>query len=170
MVVGALVLCGVSDAAPRVPTAKAVQHPNSPAPAQPAWLSSWSVAEMRQALTAMGLTVTRETRLDNFDPLLVVRAASGAAFVVQGAGCSGTGVAARCQGANLVAFVDYDAPAKLQAAIERLTYPAVIVKAETPNTLNLSRYVIFDEGIRVKNLQANVAVFLAVVDEARALQ
>ncbi|MBX3480313.1 MAG: hypothetical protein KF842_07925 [Caulobacter sp.] len=143
--------------------------PATPAPA-PTLIASWTSAEMKAVVTGMGLTVTRETRLDNGDPMLVVKGPSGASFVIQGAACTGIGPAMRCQGADLIALVRYETPAKTQAAIERISYPVVNVAVDEGNTVSISRYIIFDEGIHRRNLEANLKVFLAILDEARSLQ
>ncbi|MDO9338540.1 MAG: hypothetical protein Q7T61_19270 [Caulobacter sp.] len=137
-----------------------------PAPhAGPALLDSWTPAQMRGLAQAMGLSVTQDARLDNGDPVLAVRSAAGAAFVIQGAACEG----GRCRGATLTAFVTYDTPAKAQEALKRLDFAAVQVRADEPKVLTLSRYLIFDGGVTRQNLTANVQLFLAVVEEARGL-
>jgi hypothetical protein len=163
----AIGLCAVA-----VMTAAGSPAPRAAAPnaAPPALVASWSAPEMKSMLVDMGLSVTRQTRLDNGDPLLAVRAADGAGFVVQGAACSGVGTDARCLGASLTAFVSYDSPAKTQAALERLTYPVVTVTAEDDRTVTINRYIVFDQGIHRRNFEANVRLFLAVLGEARSLQ
>ncbi|MBI1406422.1 MAG: hypothetical protein GC145_09885 [Caulobacter sp.] len=142
----------------------------APTPTPPPLIASWTSAEMKAVVTGMGLTVTRETRLDNGDPMLVVKGPSGASFVIQGAACTGIGPAMRCQGADIIALVRYETPAKTQAAIERISYPVVNVAVDEGNTVSISRYIIFDEGIHRRNLEANLKVFLAILDEARSLQ
>lgn len=128
-------------------------------------LTSWSPAQMKALAQGMGLTVTQEAKLDNGDPVLAVRSAAGAAFVVQGAACD----AVRCRGATLMAFVTYESPAKAQEALKRLDFAAVQVRADEPRVLTISRYIVFDGGIHRDNLRANVELFLAVVEQARGL-
>lgn len=131
----------------------------------PVLVSSWTPAEMRTLAQGMGLTVTQEARLDNGDPALAVRAATGTAFVIQGAACDKV----RCRGAILTAFVTYETPLKAQEALKRLDFAAVQARADEPKVLTLSRYVMFDGGIHRDNLRANVELFLAVVEQARGL-
>ncbi len=138
----------------------------APPVATPAPLvSSWTPAEMRALAQGMGLTVTQEARLDNGDPVLAMRAVTGTAFLVQGAACEKL----RCRGAVLMAFVTYDTPVKAQEAVKRLDFAAVAVRADDPKVLTLSRYLVFDGGVHRQNLQANVELFLAVVEQARGL-
>jgi hypothetical protein len=138
----------------------------APAPVAPAPLiSSWTPAEMKALAQGMGLTVTQEARLDNGDPVLAARSAAGAAFVIQGAACDKL----RCRGATLMAFVAYETPAKAQEALKRLDFAAVQVRADEPKVLTLSRYLVFDGGIHRQNLEANLQLFLAVVEQARGL-
>lgn len=141
-----------------------------PAVSVPTIVGNWSAPEMRVMLSDMGLTITRQTWLDNGDPLFAVRAADGASFVVQGAACSGVGSNARCLGASLTAFVSYDSAGKTETALGRLTYPVVSVSVDDDRTLTLNRYIVFDQGIHRRNFEANVRLFLAVLGEARSLQ
>ena len=137
----------------------------APAPPPPALISSWTPVEMKGLAQGMGLNVTQEARLDNGDPALAVRSAAGTAFVIQGAACD----KARCRGAILTAFVTYETPAKAQEALKRLDFAAVQVRADEPKVLTLSRYLVFDGGVHRQNLEANVQLFLAVVEQARGL-
>ena len=136
----------------------------TPAP-PPALVSSWTPAEMKVLAQGMGLAVTQEARLDNGDPALAVRSVAGTAFVIQGAACD----KARCRGAILTAFVTYETPAKAQEALKRLDFAAVQVRADEPKVLTLSRYLVLDGGVHRQNLEANVQLFLAVVEQARGL-
>jgi len=141
----------------------------APAWAQPL-VSSWSAPEMRSLVGGMaGLTVAQVDKLDNGDPFLIVQS-GGANFALYGAACSGMGAATRCKGVSLVAFVTYDTPAKAQAALTRLDYPAVKATRDDPRTVSLSRYVILDEGVSRKNLEANIQLFVAILGEALALR
>ncbi|MCE3288621.1 MAG: hypothetical protein K0R83_633 [Caulobacter sp.] len=128
-------------------------------------ISSWTPAEMKTLAQGMGLAVGQEARLDNGDPALAMRSAAGTAFVIQGAACD----KARCRGAILTAFVTYETPAKAQEALKRLDFAAVQVRADEPKVLTLSRYLVFDGGVHRQNLEANVQLFLAVVEQARGL-
>lgn len=116
-----------------------------------------------------GLSVAQVDKLDNGDPFLIVQAAGGN-FALYGAACAGTGAATRCKGVSLVAYVTYDSPAKAQAALARLDYPAVTATRDDHKTISLSRYVILDEGVSRKNLEANIQLFAAVLGEALALR
>lgn len=169
LAMASLYLTDAAAAAPAQPV-RPPAPPPVPAPAPPAMIASWTSAEMKAVVAGMGLTVVRETRLDNGDPLLVVRSPSGASFVIQGGACVGLAAAARCQGANLTAFIPYETPAKAQAALDRVVYPFVTVALDDDRTLSISRYIIFDEGIHRRNLEANIRLFLAILDEARGLQ
>jgi hypothetical protein len=145
-------------------TGPALAEPAKPAPPAPL-LSSWTPAQMKTLAQGMGLAVIQEARLDNGDPVVAVRSAAGAGFVIQGAACD----AVRCRGATLMAFVTYETPAKAQEALKRLDFAAVQVRADEPKVLTLSRYLVFDGGIHRDNLRANVELFLAVVEQARGL-
>lgn len=145
--------------------AAAAPRPAAPPPAPAPLLTGWTAPQMRSLAQDMGLTVVQEARLDNGDPVLALRSAAGAAFVVQGAACDAT----RCRGATLMAFVTYETPAKAQEALKRLDFAAVQVRADEPRVLSLSRYIVFDGGIARPNLSANVELFLAVVEQARGL-
>jgi hypothetical protein len=133
-------------------------------------VSSWSAPEMRALISGMtGLKVAQVDRLDNGDPFLIVQG-GGTNFALYGAACGGTGAATRCRGVSLVAFVTYDTPAKAQAAMARLDYPAVKTSRDDPKTVSLSRYVMLDEGVSRKNLEANIQLFVAILSEALALR
>ena len=43
------------------------------------------------------------------------------------------------------------------------------VRADEPRVLALSRYLVLDGGVHRQNLEANVQLFLAVVEQARGL-
>ncbi|HYE44659.1 MAG TPA: hypothetical protein VEA44_02685 [Caulobacter sp.] len=138
------------------------------AQAQPL-VSSWTAAEMKALAGGMGLTVAQVDKLDNGDPFLIVQAGGGTNFAIYGAACSGAGPV-RCRGVSLIAYVAYDTPAKAKAAKARLAYPAVSITQDDARTLEITRYVVLDEGVHRKNLEANIRLFVAILQEALALR
>lgn len=162
---GAVLIAGLLAGPAMAVEQKPVAPVKPTAPVPTPLLTGWTAPQMKALAQGMGLTTTQEARLDNGDPVLAVRSAAGAAFVIQGAACD----PARCRGATLMAFVTYETPAKAQEALKRLDFAAVQVRADEPKVLMLSRYIVFDGGITRPNLAANVELFLAVVEQARGL-
>lgn len=134
------------------------------ASAQSGLLSDWGVADMKTAITAAGATVTKEGALDSGAPYVGATSAGGMKFVVYGTVCTGTG-AKRCKGANMSASFTLDSDAEVDAREKKIDRSAVSVRNAGDNSLEVSRYLIFDDGISRSNLKVNIQVFVEVAEE-----
>ena len=132
--------------------------------AQSNLLRDWGSSDMRQALTAAGAKINSETQLESGAPYFNAETDQGLKFIVYGTVCKGETVK-RCAGANLVADFSYDSDAAVDAREKKIDRAAVGVRNAGGNTLEVSRYVIFDEGITAGNLRENVLVFIEVVHD-----
>lgn len=133
------------------------------AAAQSGTLSDWGVADMKQAMVAAGATVTKEGVLDGGAPYIGGTSADGMKFLIYGTVCSGT--PARCKGANMTASFTLDSDAEVDAREKKIDRSAVNVRNAGDNSLEVSRYLIFDDGITRGNLKVNIAVFIEVAEE-----
>jgi hypothetical protein len=133
------------------------------ASAQSGMLSDWGVADMKQAITAAGATVTKDGALDNGAPYVSGVTTSGMKFAIYGTVCSGT--PKRCKGANMSASFTLDSDAEVDAREKKIDRSAVGVRNAGDNSLEVSRYLIFDDGISRGNLKVNIEVFLEVAEE-----
>lgn len=133
------------------------------AAAQSGALSDWGVADMKQAMVAAGATVTKEGVLDGGAPYIGGTSADGMKFLIYGTVCSGT--PARCKGANMTASFTLDSDAEVDAREKKIDRSAVNVRNAGDNSLEVSRYLIFDDGITRGNLKVNIAVFIEVAEE-----
>lgn len=134
------------------------------ASAQSGLLSDWGVADMKQAITAAGATVTKEGALDNGAPYVGATSAGGMKFVVYGTVCTGT-TTKRCKGANMSASFTLDSDAEVDAREKKIDRSAVSVRNAGENSLEVSRYLIFDDGVSRGNLKVNITVFMEVAEE-----
>lgn len=133
------------------------------AAAQSGTLSDWGVADMKQAMVAAGATVTKEGALEGGAPYVGGTSADGMKFLIYGTVCSGT--PARCKGANMSASFTLDSDAEVDAREKKIDRSAVNVRNAGENSLEVSRYLIFDDGITRGNLKVNIAVFIEVAEE-----
>lgn len=133
------------------------------AAAQSGTLSDWGVADMKQAMVAAGATVTKEGVLDGGAPYIGGTSADGMKFLIYGTVCSGTPM--RCKGANMTASFTLDSDAEVDAREKKIDRSAVSVRNAGENSLEVSRYLIFDDGITRGNLKVNIAVFIEVAEE-----
>lgn len=133
------------------------------AAAQSGTLSDWGVADMKQAMVAAGATVTKEGVLDGGAPYVGGTSADGLKFLIYGTVCSGT--PPRCKGANMTASFTLDSDAEVDAREKKIDRSAVGVRNAGENSLEVSRYLIFDDGITRGNLKVNIAVFIEVAEE-----
>lgn len=131
--------------------------------AQSGLLTDWGVSDMRQAITAAGATVTKESTLESGAPYLSGQTKDGLKFGVYGTVCSGT--PKRCKGANLTATFTYDSDSEVDAREKLIDRSAVGVRNAGDNTLEVSRYLIFDEGVTRGNLRVNIEVFLDIAND-----
>ena len=133
------------------------------AAAQSGTLSDWGVADMKQAMVAAGATVTKEGVLDGGAPYIGGTSADGMKFLIYGTVCSGTPM--RCKGANMTASFTLDSDAEVDAREKKIDRSAVSVRNAGENSLEVSRYLIFDDGITRGNLKVNISVFIEVAEE-----
>jgi len=132
--------------------------------AQSGLLTDWGVADMKQAVVAAGATVTKEGALSDGSPYVGATSAGGMKFVIYGTVCSGTTIK-RCKGANMSAGFTLDSDAEVDAREKKIDRSAVSVRNGGDNSLDVSRYLIFDEGITRGNLRVNIEVFIEVAEE-----
>lgn len=133
------------------------------ATAQSGMLSDWGVADMKQAITAAGATVTKEGALDGGAPYVGATSADGMKFLIYGTVCTGTPM--RCKGANMTASFTLGSDAEVDAREKKIDRSAVSVRNAGDNSLEVSRYLIFDDGLSRGNLKVNIAVFIEVAEE-----
>jgi hypothetical protein len=133
------------------------------ASAQSGLLADWGLADMKTALTTAGATITKEGTLDGGAPYVGASSANGMKFVVYGTVCTGT--PARCKGANMSASFTLDSDAEVDAREKKIDRSAVGVRNAGDNSLEVSRYMIFDGGISRSNLATNIEVFIEVSED-----
>jgi hypothetical protein len=143
--------------------AAAAPAATTPAAAQSNLLNDWGIDDMKQAFANLGVTVTGSETLDNLeDPALYVYGtpAEGMKISAYGVECSGTPL--RCRGLNLNAVFALDSNAEVERRVKEIDRLAVAVRNGGDNSLDVSRYVIFDDGITRKNLEVNISVFIGL--------
>ena len=133
------------------------------ASAQSGLLSDWGLSDMKTALTAAGATITKEGVLDGGAPYVGASSANGMKFVIYGTVCTGT--PARCKGANMSASFTLDSDADVDAREKKIDRSAVGVRNAGDNSLEVSRYMLFDGGISRANLATNIEVFIEVSED-----
>lgn len=131
--------------------------------AQNGLLSDWAPSDMKAALTAAGATVTKEGALDSGAPYIGASTAGGMKFVVYGTVCNGT--PKRCNGANLSASFTLGSDTEVDTREKEIDRSAVGVRNAGDNSLEVSRYIIFDNGITRANLATNIEVFIEVAED-----
>jgi hypothetical protein len=131
--------------------------------AQSGVLSDWGVPDMKAAIVAAGSTVTKEGALDSGAPYVGATTASGMKYVIYGTVCKGT--PQRCQGANITASFTLDSDTEVDQREKKIDRSAVGVRNAGDNSLEVSRYIIFDGGITRGNLATNIEVFVEVAEE-----
>lgn len=138
-------------------------------PAKAATMSDWATPEMKQVLTELDVKISDSGTLDDGDPYVSgVAPDSGLKFTVYGTACTGDGAKRRCQGAELSTSFTLDNAAAVEKKVKELDYAAVSIfaskDADDP-ALQVTRYVIFDNGIERENLKSNITVFLSIAEE-----
>ena len=134
----------------------------TPAAAQ-SLLTDWTIADATQAITATGATVTGSGTDEKGALYVNAKTATGMKFLAYGTVCSGT--PARCKGLNLSAGFTQDSNEAVDARVKEIDRMAVGVRNGGDNSLDVNRYVIFDDGISRKNLEMNVQVFLGIAED-----
>jgi len=129
------------------------------------YLSDWGVADMRTALTATGATVVGDGVLDDGNPYVSGKSASGLKFTATGRVCTGAAAAKRCKGVLLETRFTLENDAEVEAKIKALDYAAVTIANGGDGDLLVSRYLIMDYGIHRENLEINISVFTGIADD-----
>lgn len=135
-----------------------------PANAQ-TYLTDWSVAEMRAALTAANATVTGDGALSDGSPYVSAKSPGGLKFTVSGRVCEGPASAKRCKGALLETRFTLDSDAQVEARLKQFDFAAVSITNGGEADLLVSRYLIFDHGLHRENLQINISVFTGIAED-----
>ncbi|MDO8296626.1 MAG: hypothetical protein Q7T19_09330 [Caulobacter sp.] len=126
-------------------------------------LTDWAPSDMKTAIVAAGATVTKEGALDSAAPYVSGVTANGLKFAIYGTVCSGT--PKRCKGANMSASFTLDSDAAVDARVKEIDRSAVSVRNGGDKSLDVSRYIIFDNGITRANLTTNIEVFIEVAED-----
>ncbi|MDO9224010.1 MAG: hypothetical protein Q7U20_09915 [Caulobacter sp.] len=129
------------------------------------YLSDWNVADMRSVLTASGATVVGDGVLDDGNPYVSGKSASGLKFTATGRVCTGAAAAKRCKGVLLETRFTLDSDAEVEAKIKELDYAAVSIANGGDGDLLVSRYLILDYGVHRENLQINISVFTGIAED-----
>lgn len=133
------------------------------AQAQSGLLTDWAPSDMKAAIVAAGATVSKEGVLDGGAPYVSAVTASGMKFAIYGTVCSGT--PQRCKGANMSASFTLDSDAAVDARVKEIDRSAVSVRNGGDKSLDVSRYLIFDEGLTRGNLRTNIEVFMEIAND-----
>lgn len=134
----------------------------TPAAAQSGLLSDWGIADGKAAVIAAGATVT-DSGTTNGALYVSGKSSDGMKFLAYGTVC--TGAPLRCKGMNLSAGFTQDSDAQVNARVKEIDRMAVGARNGGENSLDVNRYVIFDNGITKANLQTNIEVFLSIASD-----
>jgi len=132
----------------------------TPAAAQGNLLNDWGIDDVKQAFTNLGVTVTDSGTEESGALYVSGKTAEGMKFLAYGTVCEGE--PKRCKGLNLSAGFTLDNNAEVDRRVKEFYEPAVSVRNGGDNSLDVSRYLIFDDGITRTNLEVNIAVFLGI--------
>lgn len=146
--------------------AAAAPAATTPAAAQSNLLNDWGIDDMKQAFANLGVTVTDSGTLDNAEkPAIYVygKTAEGMNFLAFGTACSD--MPRRCKGLNLSASFTQDSNAEVDRRVKEIDRMAVSARNGGDNSLDINRYVIFDDGITRKNLEMNISVFIGISED-----
>lgn len=135
----------------------------TPAAAQGNLLTDWGIDDVKQAFANVGVTVTDSGTEESGALYVYGKTAEGMKFLAYGTVCSGT--PKRCKGLNLSAGFTLDSSAEVDRRVKEIDRMAVGVRNGGENSLDVNRYVIFDDGITRKNLEMNISVFLGISDD-----
>lgn len=134
----------------------------TPAAAQ-ALLTDWAIPDATQAFTAVGAKVTGSGTDESGALYVSGQTADGMKFLAYGTVCSAT--TKRCKGLNLSAGFTQESNTAVDNRVKEIDRMAVGVRNGGDNSLDVNRYIIFDDGISRKNLQMNLQVFLDIADD-----
>jgi len=135
----------------------------TPAAAQGNLLNDWGIDDMKQAFANVGVTVTDSGAHDSGALYVSGKTAEGMKFLAYGTVCSGT--PKRCKGLNLSAGFTLESDAEVDRREKEIDRMAVGVRNGGSNSLDVNRYIIFDDGITRKNLEMNISVFLGISED-----
>lgn len=135
---------------------------STPAAAQ-SLLNDWAIADVSAAITSAGATVTGSGTANDGSLYVTGKSESGMKFLAYGTVCSGT--PKRCKGLNLSSGFTLDSNADVDKRVHEIDRMAVGVRNGGDNSLDVNRYVIFDNGITRANLVTNIEVFLSIADD-----
>ena len=135
----------------------------TPAAAQGNLLNDWGIEDVKQAFANVGVTVTDSGTEESGALYVYGKTADGMKFLAYGTVCSGT--PKRCKGLNLSAGFTLDNSAEVDRRVKEIDRMAVGVRNGGENSLDVNRYVIFDDGITRKNLEMNISVFIGISDD-----
>lgn len=126
--------------------------------AQAAYLSDWSLAEMKSMVVASGSKVTSED--NGATPYLLAETPDGMKFSITGNACEGAAGKARCRGAYLQASFTMGSDAEVDAAVKRLAPEYWLAISNDDKALMVSRYLVFDYGVHRENVILNIKLFV----------
>lgn len=136
----------------------------TPAAAQGNLLNDWGIDDVKQAFANVGVTVTDSGTEEESGSLYVYgKTAEGMKFLAYGTACTGT--PKRCKGLNLSASFIQDSNAEVDRRVKEIDRMAVSARNGGDNSLDINRYVIFDDGITRKNLEMNILVFIGISED-----
>lgn len=135
----------------------------TPAAAQGNLLNDWGIDDVKQAFANVGATVTDSGTEDSGALFVSGKTADGMKFLAYGTVCSGT--PKRCKGLNLSAGFTLGSSAEVDRRAREIDRMAVGVRNGGDNSLDVNRYIIFDDGITRKNLEMNISVFIGISED-----
>ena len=135
----------------------------TPAAAQSTLLKDWAIDDVKQAFANIGVTVTDSGAEESGALYVYGKSAEGMKFLAYGTVCEGT--PKRCKGLNLSAGFTLDNNAEVDRRVKEIDRMAVSVRNGGDNSLDVSRYIIFDDGITRKNLEMNISVFIGISED-----
>ena len=135
----------------------------TPAAAQGNLLNDWGIDDVKQAFANLGVTVTDSGTEESGALYVYGKSAEGMKFLAYGTVCTGT--PKRCKGLNLSAGFTQDSNAEVDRRVKEIDRMAVSARNGGDNSLDINRYVIFDDGITRKNLEMNISVFIGISED-----
>ena len=135
----------------------------TPAAAQSTLLKDWAIDDVKQAFANIGVTVTDSGTEESGALYVYGKSAEGMKFLAYGTVCEGT--PKRCKGLNLSAGFTQDSNAEVDRRVKEIDRMAVSARNGGDNSLDINRYVIFDDGITRKNLEMNISVFIGISED-----
>jgi hypothetical protein len=126
---------------------------------------NFSFPELRQHLTDLKSTVTKEGDTEDKVHYLEAKAESGLIYAVYGLECDSAETTQRCRGAEMIASFSLADKSKIEEALDQIDYAALADYKGSDGDVKVSRYVIFDNGITPANFKTNIEVFLSISDD-----